>query len=583
MKKTFLTVSFLSCALILLSLSFPFHKASAQREEERFVPGRVLVKFRDNVGVDHARQIVAALGTREADELPGIGVMVLDLPEQADEAAFAHALAARGDVAFAELDRIVPPADVTPNDPWFGSWEWYLTKIGAPAAWSITTGDKSIIIAILDTGVESTHPDLQAKLAPGWNVYDNNSDTHDVYGHGTMVAGTAAASSNNAQGVAAIAWNCPIMPIRISALDGTASYSAMASGLTWAADHGARVANLSYKASTSATVTSAASYFESKGGGVTAAAGNQATFDSSSDNPNILTVSATDVNDLLYAYSNSGNNIDLAAPGLVFTTNPGATYANTGGTSVAAPIVAGAGALVLSANPTLTGTQVQDILKQSADDLGPTGWDTSYGWGRVNVGRAVSLASGSAQRDMTPPIVAFVSPTNGATVSGNLSITISASDNAVLSSVTLTIDGAAAGIDTSAPYTFTWNTINVANGTHTFAATALDASGNSSSVTLSVLVSNVLDTIAPTIQITSPGDGTKVTSNVSVTVNTSDNVAVTKVELYVDGRLKAVSTAAPFTTKWNTTKVAKGLHTLFCKSYDAAGNTGMSPLVSVIK
>src|SRR6185369_14948071 len=162
----------------------------------------------------------------------------------------------------AELDRILPPAEVTPNDPWFGSWEWYLTKIGAPAASSTTTGDKSIIIAILDTGVESTHPDLQAKLVPGWNIYDNNSDTRDVYGHGTVVAGTVAASSNNGQGVASIAWNCPIMPVRISALDGTAAYSAMAIGLTWAADHGARVANLSYMASNSSTVRSAASYFQ---------------------------------------------------------------------------------------------------------------------------------------------------------------------------------------------------------------------------------------------------------------------------------------------------------------------------------
>src|ERR1051325_3680221 len=176
MKKTFFTVSFLSFALILLFLSFPLHKVSAQKEKGRFVPGRVLVKFRDNVGLDHARQIVAALGARDADELPGIGVMVLDLPDQADEKAFAHALSARGDVEFAELDRIIPPAAITPNDPWFGSWEWYLTKIGAPAAWTTTTGDKSIIIAILDTGVESTHPDLQSTIVPGWNVYDNNSD-----------------------------------------------------------------------------------------------------------------------------------------------------------------------------------------------------------------------------------------------------------------------------------------------------------------------------------------------------------------------------------------------------------------------
>src|SRR6185369_12459634 len=109
MKKTFFTVSFLSCALILLSLIFPIHKVSAQKgtagraDQEQFVPGRVLVKFREDVRLDHARQIVAALGAREADQLPGLGVMVLDLPEQADENAFARALASRNDVEFAEL------------------------------------------------------------------------------------------------------------------------------------------------------------------------------------------------------------------------------------------------------------------------------------------------------------------------------------------------------------------------------------------------------------------------------------------------------------------------------------------------
>jgi len=373
------------------------------------------------------------------------------------------------------------------------------------------------------------------------------------------------------------------MPVRISALDGTATYSAMASGLTWAADHGARVANLSYKASTSATVASAASYFQSKGGVVVAAAGNQATFDSSSDNPNILTVSATDSNDVLTSYSNTGNNIDLAAPGTVFTTYEGGSYGNSGGTSVASPIVAGAAALVLSVKPTMTATQVQEILKQSADDIGPAGWDTSYGWGRVNVARAVSLAAGPAPTDLTPPSVAFASPTDGATVSGNLSIAVSASDNAALSSVTLIIDGVAAATVTSAPYAFTWNTSSVGNGSHALAATAVDASGNTNSVTLSVFVNNVLDTTPPTIKITSPSNGSKVTANVSINVNATDNVAVTKVELYVDGRLQAASTSGPFTIKWNTAKAAKGIHTLSCKAYDAAGNTGLSELVSVTK
>src|ERR1051325_9905826 len=246
MKKTFYTVSFLSCALILLSLTFPFHKVSAQREQEGFVPGRVLVKFRDNVGLDHARQIVAALGAREADELPGIGVIVLDLPEQADETAFAHVLAARADVEFAELDRILKPADITPNDPWFANWEDHLRRIQAPTAWSTTVGSSNVVIAILDTGVDSNHEDLAANIVPGWNTYNNNSSTMDVSGHGTAVAGTAAAVSNNGVGVASVCWSCRIMPVRVSDMTGYVTYSSISAGFSWASDHGARVANISY-------------------------------------------------------------------------------------------------------------------------------------------------------------------------------------------------------------------------------------------------------------------------------------------------------------------------------------------------
>lgn len=595
MKKTAFTTGLLFCAIMLLALTLPVFRVRAQKDkriqikpvtrtEEPFVPGRVLVRFRSNVGLDHAREIVATLGVREDGVLP-TGVLVLNLPEQADETGFAHALASRPDVEFAELDRIVKPAEITPNDPWFGSWQWYLSKVGAPAAWSTTTGDPSIIIAILDTGVDGTHPDLQSKMVPGWNVYNNNSDTRDVYQHGTVVAGTAAAASNNSQGVASLAWNCPIMPIRISALDGTATYSAMANGLIWAADHGARVANISYKASNSSTVASAASYFQNKGGVVVAAAGNESFFDASADNPNILTVAATDANDQLTLWTNTGNNVDLAAPGTVFSTFPGGSYNSASGTSVSSPVVAGVAALVLSVKPSLTGLQVQNILKQAADDRGPAGWDSGYGWGRVNVARAVSMALGtsSPSPDVTPPVIGFAFPASAASVSGNVAISVSASDNTAVSSVTLRIDGADAVTDTSSPYTFAWNTDAVPNGSHTLTATAIDSAGNSNSVSISVVVNNVLDVTTPTITITAPGDNAKVTSNVSVKVNTSDNVAVVKVELFVDGLLQSAATSAPFTTKWNTTKATKGPHTLLCRAYDSAGNIGTSQLVSVNK
>src|ERR1051325_1009082 len=581
MKKTFCVVSFLAGALILLSFTFPTRKVSAQKEQG-FVPGRILVKFRADVGLDHARQIVAALGAREADLIPQIGLFVLDLPEQADEVVFANAFRHRPEIEFAELDRINRPADITPNDPWYQN-EWHLTKIATPGAWGLTTGSQNVVIAILDTGVDSTHPDLQNLMVPGWNVYNNNSDTSDVGSHGTGVAGTAAALSNNGVGIASVCWSCKLMPVRVSDVNGYALDSTIASGLTWAADPGARVANISYIGSASSTVTSGARYFQSKGGVVTVSAGNNGTFISSADNTYVLTVTASNVYDQLYAWSNTGNNLDLCAPGEVLTTIPGASYTHAAGTSFSAPLVAGVAALVMSANPSLTPTQVQDILKKSADDLGPAGWDSSYGWGRVNASRAVALATGSQTTDSTPPVISFASPAAGSTISGAVSVAINASDNGTVSSVTVSLDGSVVTSFAVAPYAFTWNTLGVADGTHVLSATASDAAGNSSTSTVAVTVRNTIDTTAPSISVTSPSDGTQVSGTVTVSVNATDNTGIARVELYVDNVLQATSTTAPFDTKWNTRKAKAGAHSIQCKGYDKAGNVGRSQIYTVYR
>jgi thermitase len=230
-----------------------------------FVPGRVLVQFRAQTLALQESNVVAELGARDAGEISGTEVHVLELPDGANEKAVLKALRSRPDVEFAELDHILPPAEMIPNDFWYSS-EWHLPKISAPNAWPITSGSSSVTIAICDTGVDATHPGLAPKIVPGWNVYNNNSNTADVHGHGTAVAGAAASCSNNAIGVASVAWGCLIMPIRISDANGNATYSAMAYGITWAADHGARVANVSYIATDSSTVRAAAQYMQSRSG-----------------------------------------------------------------------------------------------------------------------------------------------------------------------------------------------------------------------------------------------------------------------------------------------------------------------------
>ena len=210
-----------------------------------------------------------------------------------------------------------------------------------------------------------------------------------------------------------------------------ATESDIASGLTWAADHGARVANVSYYVTGSKTISTAAKYFQSKGGVVVAAAGNYGALETVPDDPYIITVGATDSQDVLFYYSNRGHNLDLVAPGNNTTTLMGGLYSTGGGTSFASPVVAGVAALVLSVNPSLTPGQVTDILKQNADDLGDFGRDTTYGSGRVNAARAVLAALNRiGTADTVAPVVTITSPQMGQKVTGSTtSVQVLVTDN----------------------------------------------------------------------------------------------------------------------------------------------------------
>ncbi len=557
---------------------------TASEEEPQapaFVPGRLLVKFRE-VAREHVDRGLTLANARISGEIRGIDVKIVELPPEDSETAHLAAFRQRPEVEFAELDVLVPPA-LLPNDTYFPN-AWHLPQIGATAAWDTTVGSENVIIAILDSGVNSAHPDLAAKIVPGWNIYDNNSDTTDINGHGTAVAGQAAALSNNGQGVASPAWGCKIMPIRIAGPSGWATASNAAAGVTWAAEHGARAANISFSMSTSPSIATAASYMQSLGGIVTISSGNEGNFVSNPDNPNVVVVGATDQNDAVPAWSTTGNNVDLTAPGVnIYTTTLSGGYGVGTGTSASAPIVAAIGALVMSVNPDLSGQEVQDILKQSADDLGPAGWDPSYGWGRINAAAAVQLASAGDPGDSQPPSVSFTAPADGATLSGTVEVQVSASDNAGVTQVGLYVDGALYGTDSAAPYSFSVDTQLFANGGHTLLAEAADAAGNAAQASISVVISNSSDTTPPTISITSPASGATVKGKVSVKVTVGDNVGVTMVQLYVDGVLKDTKTAPPFTTKWNTAQASAGAHTLECRAFDAAGNDTWSSPVTVYK
>ena len=482
-------IIFASCVLLLFGLflitNLSLREVGAQRPSNSkhagdFVAGRLLVKFRSHVGKDHARQIIAGLGARDADEIEGIGVHIVDLPIQASEHAFVQAFTTRPEVEFAELDRFLPLEQMIPNDPLYENPNsWSLPKIDAPGAWLINTGNANVTIAIIDSGVDGTHPDLAPQMVPGWNFYNNNADSSDVYGHGTAVAGVAAAAGNNGIGVSSVAWGCRIMPLRVSDISGWATASAIASGLSWAADHGARIANVSFYVTGNRTISSAAKYFVGKGGLVMVAAGNYGVSETVADDANLVTVGATDSADILFSWSNRGTNLDLVAPGNVYTTVRGGIYGVSGGTSFASPVVAGVAALVLSTNPSLTPKQIETILKQNADDLGAPGWDLLYGYGRINASRAVSAALAYLDTsDTVPPSIAILSPGSGAAVSGIVMVEVATSDDVGVRKGELYVDGALVATSTTAPFNLKWNSRKAKAGQHSLYSKAYDAAGN---------------------------------------------------------------------------------------------------------
>lgn len=250
---------------------------------------------------------------------------------------------------------------------------------------------------MLDSGVDLEHPDLAGKVLPGYNFYDNNCDVRDVSGHGTAVAGVAAAATNNSVGVAAIGWHCSILPVRVTDPNGYTSYSLLAKGLTYAADRGAKVAVVSFGIFGGQDLSSAAKYFMDKGGLVVASGGNTGSYCDDPDNPYIVSVSGTTSDDR--SWGTYGPYIDLSAPcSAIYTTINGGGYGNVGGTSFSAPLTAGLIGLIFSANPSLAPNQVEQILKSTAVDLGDPGYDVYYGWGRINASKALKATVGS-----TPP------------------------------------------------------------------------------------------------------------------------------------------------------------------------------------
>jgi thermitase len=302
-------------------------------------------------------------------------------------------LARHQGVAFVENNAVLAPA-LIPNDPQYAS-QWHLPQIRAPQAWELTQGAPGAVIAILDSGVDPRHPEFAGKLVMGTNTYDKSGVTADQHGHGTKMAGVAAARGDNGVGIAGVAGQSSLMPVRVTDRKGHATSASIAKGIVWAADHGARVVNLSLEGvAGSAAILAAAQYAVGHGALVVAPAGNCGCVDPSPDTPYLLSVAATDASDRAASFSTAGAFVDLAAPGTnIPTTAMFGLYMGDSGTSVASAVVAGVASLMFAANPALTPQEAARILQETASDPQRKGRDLHVGHGRVDAFAAVRAAA----------------------------------------------------------------------------------------------------------------------------------------------------------------------------------------------
>lgn len=545
-----------------------------------YVKGRLIIGARAGLADTEVAKIVKGHGA-QTKRIGKTDLYIVELPQVGSEVALKNLLARNPQFKFAELDAIFRPS-LVPNDPYLGS-QWHLGKVGAPAAWDQSTG-ASVTVAVLDSGIDATHPDIRDRLVSGWNFFTNSSDVSDINGHGTAVAGAAAASFNNGTGVASIAGNAKIMPLRVTDANGAATGSMVAQALAWAADRGARVANISYAGVPgNSTVQSAAQYMKSKGGLVVVSSGNTGTDLGLPPETTMIPVAATDSNDARASWSSFGNYVALAAPGVgIWTTQKGGGYFSASGTSVASPVVAGTVALMMSARPDLSPAQVESLLYSTATDLGTAGRDIYFGHGRVNVASAVAAAKAAAAADTLAPAVGITNPTGGASVSGLVAVDVGASDNVGVTKVELRVNGQVLATDTAAPYQFSWDSTKVSNGSHALTATAFDAAGNvktSSNVGVTVANNVVADTVAPVVAITNPANGSRIpASTMTVSVQASDNAGAAGIRnaLYINGGLVASGSGGSLSYKWNTRKLKAGSYTIEAVARDAAGNSSVT-------
>lgn len=297
-------------------------------------------------------------------------------------------------VAYAEPHYIYLPNEV--NDTYYQNYQWNLPAIRTEGGWGVTRGSKKVKIAVVDSGVDLNHPDLSHRLEKGYNALAPKEPPADDNGHGTHVAGIIASVPNNGEGVAGITWHNPIIPVKVLNAEGMGGSFDVAKGIRWAADHGADVINLSLgNYQPSAVMEEAIRYAMNKDVVVVSAAGNDNSSQPSfpAAYPGVLAVAAVDSEGKRAPFSNYGDYIDIAAPGVhIASTFSHGQYASLSGTSMAAPHVSALAGLIRSIDPDLKNTQIMDIMTQTTQRGAAALPDIYYGNGVIDNDSALRAA-----------------------------------------------------------------------------------------------------------------------------------------------------------------------------------------------
>lgn len=362
-----------------------------------------VVRVAPGVSVEDAAAALASAGARVTGTIGPLRLLEVEASP-----ALARVLRDGGRVAWMHRERLVHPTGVRPNDPLYHH-QWPLQKMRAVQGWRVESGKGAgVVVAVVDTGVDYSHPDLQNRMVAGFDFVNADDDPADDHGHGTHVAGIVAAEPDNGKGIAGVSWGASIMPLKVCPPEGGCGSFEVAAAIAYAVQGGAKVVNLSLAGAgggcptefqLAAALAGARDVLLVAGAGNSAGDGNPVMYPAACEG--FVGVGATAPDDRWAPFSEHGEYVDLTAPGVAVpsTLPPGLNtmtdssstpgYGPADGTSMAAPHVAGLAALLFAAHPEWTPLEVEERMEKTAVDLGDKGRDDFFGAGRISIGRAL--------------------------------------------------------------------------------------------------------------------------------------------------------------------------------------------------